>query len=107
MTEILATAALVIVLIYVLTKTLTFLSNYVASKVIEVGDLYVNKEDKNCPYSISVRYAKVISVKRGDDGVTWIEYRCFVHNKNSEDEYDTETQISTYINFITLYDICE
>lgn len=104
MMEILKITLLVIILFYLLTKTLNFLANYVAFKVIEPGDLYVNKIDKECPYNPKIRYAKVISVRRGDDGTTWIEYRCFTHYKNSEDEYDTEAQYSTYINFVDIYE---
>lgn len=104
MMEILKITLLVIILIYLLTKTLNFLVNYVAYKVIEPGDLYVNKIDKECPYNSKIRYAKVVSVKRGDDGATWIEYRCFTHHKNGEDEYDAEAQYSTYINFVDMYE---
>lgn len=82
---------------------LIFLSNilfyFFSDKMINIGDIYININDKKNPFNENIRYAEIVEKEFDENGDLWVKYDYFVKPGDTR-IYDTHEYHDKYRNFL-------
>lgn len=69
------TGLVVLGLLILLKNTLFY---FFSEKMVNIGDIYVNIDDKNNPFIKHIRYAEIVEKEFDENGDLWVKYDYFV-----------------------------
>lgn len=82
---------------------LIFLSNilfyFFSDKMVNIGDIYININDKKNPFNENIRYAEIVEKEFDENGDLWVKYDYFVKPGDTI-IYDTHEYHDKYRNFL-------
>lgn len=82
---------------------LIFLSNilfyFFSDKMVNIGDIYININDKKNPFNENIRYAEIVEKEFDENYDLWVKYDYFVKPGDTR-IYDTHEYHDKYRNFL-------
>ena len=86
----------VIGLLFILTNILFY---FYCDKMVNIGDIYVNINDKKNPFNENIRYAEIVEKEFDENGNLWVKYDYFVITGDTR-IYDTHEYYDTCRDFL-------
>lgn len=98
--EILVTIGLIgLVVLGLLTLLGNILFYFFSDKMVNIGDIYINMNDKKNPFIEHVRYAEIVDKEFDENGDLWIRFDYFVKPGDTK-IYDEHKYYYKYKNFL-------
>lgn len=72
---------------------------FFSDKMVNIGDIYINKNDKKTPFNKNIRYAEIVEKEFDENGVLWVKYDYFVKPGYTR-IYDTHEYYDKYRDFL-------
>lgn len=72
---------------------------FFSDKMVNIGDIYVNIDDKKNPFNENVRYAEIVEKEFDENGNLWVKYDYFVKPGDTR-IYDTHEYHNKYRDFL-------
>lgn len=72
---------------------------FFSDKMVNIGDIYVNIDDKKNPFNKNVRYAEIVEKEFDENGNLWVKYDYFVITGDTR-IYDTHEYYDKYRDFL-------
>lgn len=72
---------------------------FFSDKMVNIGDIYVNIDDKKNPFNENVRYAEIVEKEFDENGNLWVKYDYFVKPGDTR-IYDTHEYHDKYRDFL-------
>jgi hypothetical protein len=72
---------------------------FFSDKMVNIGDIYVNIDDKKNPFNENVRYAEIVEKEFDENGNLWVKYDYFVKPDDTR-IYDTHEYHDKYRDFL-------
>lgn len=98
--EILVTIGLIgLVVLGLLILLRNILFYFFSDKMVNIGDIYINMNDKKNPFIEHVRYAEIVDKEFDENGDLWIRFDYFVKPGDTK-IYDEHKYYYKYKNFL-------
>lgn len=75
---------------------------FFSDKMVNIGDIYVNIDDKKNPFKENIRYAEIIEKEFDENGDLWVKYGYFVKPGDTR-IYDTHEYHDKYRYFLEIH----
>jgi hypothetical protein len=72
---------------------------FFSDKMVNIGDIYVNIDDKKNPFNENVRYADIVEKEFDENGNLWVKYDYFVKPGDTR-IYDAHEYYDKYSDFL-------
>ena len=72
---------------------------FFSDKMVNIGNIYVNIDDKKNPFNKNVRYAEIVEKEFDENGNLWVKYDYFVKPGDTR-IYDTHEYHNKYRDFL-------
>jgi hypothetical protein len=98
--EILVTIGLIgLIVLGLLILLSNILFYFFSDKMVNIGDIYINMNDKKNPFIEHVRYAEIVEKEFDENGDLWIRFDYFVKPGDTK-IYDEHKYYFKYKNFL-------
>ena len=72
---------------------------FFSDKMVNIGDIYININDKKNPFNENIRYAEIVDKELDKNGDLWVKYDYFVKPGDTR-IYDTHEYYDKYRDFL-------
>lgn len=93
------TGLVVLGLLILLTNILFY---FFSEKMVNIGDIYVNIDDKKNPFNENIRYAEIVAKEFDENGDLWVKYDYFIKPGDTK-IYDTHEYYDRYRDFLEIH----
>lgn len=75
---------------------------FFSDKMVNIGDIYININDKKNPFNKNIRYAEIVEKEFDENGDLWVKYDYFVKSGSTR-IHDPHEYYDKYKDFLSTH----